>query len=92
MLEEKGSVILNKWSRKPSWDKRHNINDPEDVGVQYIFLNNTVPALVLFVCLAVLGLKCSTWDLLLQCAGSVVVLRRLSFPAACGILVFGPEI
>ena len=49
MLEEKGSVILNKWPRKPSRDKRHHINDPEEVGVWYIFLNNTVPALVLFV-------------------------------------------
>ena len=37
VLEEKGSVTLNKWSRKPSWDECHHVNDPEEVGVQYIF-------------------------------------------------------
>ena len=59
-------------------------------AIHFFCLSNTVPALLLFVCLAVLGLSCSTWDLLLQRAGSAVALHRLGCPAACGIYVFGP--
>ena len=29
VMEEKGFVILNKWSRKPLWGKCHRIKDPE---------------------------------------------------------------
>ena len=46
-----------------------------------VFLKN------IFIYLAALGLTCSTWDLLLQYAGSVVVPHWFSCPAACGILV-----
>ena len=42
--------------------------------------------------LATSGLSCSTWDLLLRHAGSVVMLYGLSCPVACEILVPQPGV
>ena len=42
--------------------------------------------------IAVLGLSCVTWDLLLQCTGSLVVANGLSWPIAHGILVPQPRV
>ena len=46
----------------------------------------------IFIYLAALGLRCSTWDLCYGTWVSLVVVHRLSCPKACGILGFQPGV